>query len=261
MLSFQISMNGRTMAAQRHQSEADIYHVMARGTGGQLIFEDDYDYNEFLALMAKATAECVDIYAWCLMNNHFHLLLHGPLPCVSEFMKQLLGRYARYFNMRHERRGHLFQEKFRSEPVNDNEYLFTVVKYIHTNPDRAHVGTFDTYRWSSYHEYFGRSRYCSTEFVRSLFDGPEDFFAFHAALDDEPARLGVDNRLGGRRLPSDEELIRMATDLLGGQKLADVKTLERTKRDGMLRRLKAGGLSIRQIERLTGISKSVVARA
>lgn len=249
------------MGVQRKQSEACIYHVTARGTGKQLIFEDDFDRREFLSLLEKAMSDaCVDLYAWCLMGNHVHLLLHAPIASVSESMRTLLGSYARFFNRRHERTGHLFQERFRSEAIEDDEYLLTVLRYIHRNPDEAGLARFDSYRWSSYKEYLGRSRYCSTSFIASLFDGPEDYRALHEMVN-EDALLPIDKGESGTRQLSDDELIKYARRLLGDIKLASIKSLERDRRNSLLRVLRNGGLSVRQIERLTGISKSVVARA
>ena len=230
------------MRNPRRQGESNVYHIIARGTGKQLIFEDDQDRIKFLSFMSQACREShVELYAWCLMGNHFHLLASAPIEDISSFIKKLCGWYARYFNDRHGRTGHLFQERFRSEPVESDEYLMTVVRYIHRNPDNSGIGRYDTYPWSSYSEYIGTERYCSTDFVLSLFGTIHVFIAMHA-LDVEAA-------------------LAIARRTLGDIPVSDVKIFERGRRDALLRKLKDSGLSIRHIERITGISRSVIGRA
>ena len=97
----------------RKRSEADIYHVTIRGVARVLVFEDDADRARFLDLlggMLRLTDG--ELLAWCLMGNHVHLLFHMELGRLSEGMKRLESSYASYFNKRHSRAGHLFQDRF-----------------------------------------------------------------------------------------------------------------------------------------------------
>ena len=250
------------MRSPRVHGESDIYHVIARGTGKQLIFEDDFDRTTFLSIMSSALAEtATELYAWCLMGNHVHLLIHAPLETLAKFMKLLCGEYARRFNMRHERSGHLFQERFRSEPVETDEYLLTVVRYIHLNPENAGIARFNSYWWSSYSEYVGTARYCSTEFILSLVGGTDAFVTMHLLPGEDERCLELGRRLVPCSTLDDETVLLIARNALGEIEPSDVKTYDRGKRNLLLRTLKATGLSLRQIERITGISKSVIARA
>ncbi len=250
------------MRTERKLSKADIYHVVARGTGRQLIFEDDADRERFLGLLAKAMAdEGVELYAWCLMGNHVHLLFHAPMSGVSACMKKACGSYARYFNDKSGRIGHLFQERFRSEPINDDQYLLTVLRYIHANPEKAGIAKLDSYAWSSYGEYVGRPRISSTNMVLEMFGSVESFAAFHQADSNAVGCLDVDPvRMATKAMP-DGEALKLAADVLGGRPIDSVKSLARRERDEDLVKLKLVGLTIRQIERLTGIGRNTIARA
>jgi REP element-mobilizing transposase RayT len=235
---------------------------MARGTGKQLIFEDDVDRRAFLDYMDAALARYkVELYAWCLMSNHVHLLLSAPIEDVSECMRVLLTRYARHFNERHGRVGHLYQERFKSEPVNCEAYLMTVLRYIHRNPTEAGLGDFDSYRWSSYREYFGKPVHCETAFIETLFGGQSDYVSFHEQPSQHDACLDEHWYDRTSHTISDTDALAYATDVLGGIDPADVKAFEKNRRNECLRKLREEGFSARQIERMTGISKSVVARS
>lgn len=120
---------------RRRQCESQIYHVMARGVGRMLLFEDDADRSRYLSFLDDALSRHdLDVLAWCLMDNHIHLLVRGQLERVAKVM-QLAGRsYALYFNRRHDHVGHLFQGRYASKPIEGNEHLLTVVRYIHQNP-------------------------------------------------------------------------------------------------------------------------------
>ena len=171
------------MRTARKQSKADIYHVVARGTGQQIIFENDADYEKFLDLLKREVeAGEFELYAWCLMSNHVHLLVHATLETMALRMRRLLSRYAAYFNARTGRVGHLFQERFLSEPVNDDKYLVTLVRYIHQNPVKAGIARVDRYRWSSYQEYQRGHGICDVGFPLAVFGGVKEFERMHGVL-------------------------------------------------------------------------------
>ena len=250
------------MRTARKRSAADIYHVVARGTGKQLIFEDDADRLEFLSILKDSIKrESAEVYAWCLMGNHIHLLIHAAVEKVSAMMKLLCGNYARYFNDRYGRVGHLFQERFVSEPIEDDEYLLTVLRYIHLNPSAAELADYDAYEWSSYREYWSNPVICSTGFVETLFDSREDFMLFHRIQGRENVCYDVDRIRSRTRAMPDEEAIELARSMLGGVDPSSIKQLNVKLRNALIVRLKESGLSICQIERLTGISRSIISKA
>ena len=249
------------MRVRRKQSPDDIYHVVARGTGRQLIFEDDDDRRMFLDLLAKALNRCrCELYAWCLMGNHVHLLVHAPMDSVSACMKQLLGTYSQWFNQKSGRVGHLFQERFKSEPIDTDAYLIMVVRYIHANPEKAGICDARTYPWSSYHEYAGSPRLCETSFVLDAFGGPSEFARAGADGSEVTGCLDYAETGNPRLVLPDERALAFARDLLGIEP-GDLKSLPKRTRDGMLAKLKENGFSVRQVERITGVGRNTVARA
>ena len=250
------------MRASRKQSTADIYHVIARGTGRQLIFETEEDRRRFLKLMADALQETeADLYAWCLMNNHVHLLVHASLQDLADFMHRVCGPYAQWFNLKTGRVGHLFQERFKSEPISDDAYLKTVVRYIHENPEKGGVAPTSRYRWSSYREYVGSPGICRTDFVLGVFGGVEAFKRFHAEPHEDFACLEVDLDRSATRPMSDESTNEAVLRALGTIPVHTVKALPIERRNECIRALREAGLSIRQIERLTGLGRNTIARA
>ena len=143
-----------------------MYHVMARGDGGKKVFEDDKDCYGWLDLMERAHERFGwRTHAWVLMGNHFHLLLETPEPNLVAGMKWLLGVYSQGWNRRKQRRGHVFQGRYKAVVVNGEEregcYFRIVADYIHLNPVRSGlVGgetgqRLRTWRWSSYAAYAG----------------------------------------------------------------------------------------------------------
>lgn len=136
----------------RVQFPGGLYHVSARGNEQKLIFADDVDCHGFLRVLA-AVVERYHIlcHAYCLMNNHYHLLLETPDANLSSAMRQLNGVYSQRFNRRHSRTGHLFGGRFHAIVVERDAHLREVARYIVLNPVRAGlVADPAEWRWSSY---------------------------------------------------------------------------------------------------------------
>lgn len=143
----------------RYQYAGAVYHLMARGDGGQAVFVDDEDRKGFLYRLGKVCASHGwRVHAWVLMENHFHLLVETPEANLVTGMKLLLGSFSQGWNHRRSRHGHVFQGRYKSIPVNasdsDPYYFRIVADYIHLNPARAGLaggkkGRLADYRWSS----------------------------------------------------------------------------------------------------------------
>lgn len=111
----------------RRKSSTGIYHVLVRGVNQQRIFEDEADYAAYLLTLGRVKRENPFVlYAYCLMSNHVHLLLGEEAVPLSRIMQRIGVSYAYRFNQRHDRSGHLFQDRFKSEPVEDDGYFVTV---------------------------------------------------------------------------------------------------------------------------------------
>lgn len=111
---------------------------MARGIEGRDIFRDTRDWDQFLWRLSEVVTEGkVQLFAWCLMSNHFHLLLRPREMLLSTMMRRLMTGYAVWHNLRHSRKGHLFQNRYKSIVVEEDPYFLELVRYIHLNPVRA----------------------------------------------------------------------------------------------------------------------------
>lgn len=248
----------------REQCESKIYHIFIRGVGRQLIFEDDQDRNMFLELIARFRPEACRLFAWALMGNHAHMIIQGDMECVSPFMQKLETTYSGYFNRRHDRAGHLFQGRFGSEGIKDEQQLLTALRYVHQNPLRAGMSDSCDYMWSSYREYIsgsGRSpAICDVSFVLGLLGNRGLFEQFHR--EGETASLmDIDDSQYRYERMSDAQALRIAQHALGEDRIDSLAGCLRADRDAKLRLLKEVGLSIRQIARLTGIGRGIIQRS
>jgi putative transposase len=169
----------------RIQYPGAVYHVMNRGDRREAIFKDDRDYAAFVATLGEACAKAKwQVHAFCLMPNHFHLVVETPQPTLVAGMKWLLGTYTGRFNRRHREFGHLFSGRYKALLVDGsrNGYLKTVCDYVHLNPIWAGLlkpaQPLEGFRWSSYPLYL-------------------------AAPGQRPVWLRVDRLLGEWRIPKD----------------------------------------------------------
>lgn len=139
----------------RKLSGTGIYHVMLRGNERKDIFRDDEDKQRFLdGIDAKRKDAEFTVYAYCLMDNHAHLIINSHEQDIGAIIKSIAVRYATYYNWKQNRVGHVFQDRFKSEPIEDDQYLIMAIRYIHNNPVKAHlVENPACYRWSSYSAY------------------------------------------------------------------------------------------------------------
>ena len=132
-----------------------IYHITSRGNDRRPIFKTDDDRCRFLERLSESAQTYeVRVYLYCLMDNHVHLLLETPHANLDRFMGSLLTGYTVYFNLRHDRAGHLMQGRYGAQLVQGTEYLLKLSRYIHLNPVRAGMSKLpEDYRWTSYRFY------------------------------------------------------------------------------------------------------------
>ena len=239
---------------RRQVSESGIYHVMLRGNARQLLFESEADRKIFLGMLdAMLDKYGLGLLAWCLMDNHVHLVLEDPDGSLSVAMKSLEIRYARRFNGSADRVGHVFQDRFLSKPIETDRYLLEAVRYVHNNPREIGADPAE-YRWSSYGEYVGRATRTNTGPVLDLIGGVERFPEFC----EENTDLGYMTSM--LRCADEDAALRASKQLLGLDDLHVIKTLGRDERNRLLVRLHEElRLSIRMLERLTGIGRGTIA--
>ena len=145
---------------------------MIRGVNKQEIFFDDQDKIVFINLLTKAKEKySFSLFAYVLMNNHVEIEIKDNENCISKIIQSVATSYAIYFNEKYDRVGHLFQNRFKSKPVENNNYLINLVRYIHQNPEKAKIELTEKYKWSSYFDYINmRKKIVDIEYVYDLID-------------------------------------------------------------------------------------------
>ena len=159
----------------RIEYEGAVYHVTTRGNSGSDIFLRDADRERFLEILASTVERFGWIcHAYCLMSNHYHLLVETPQPNLSRGMKHLNGVYTQWFNRKYSRFGHLVQGRFKSIIVEKESYLLELARYIVLNPVRAKmVRSARDWRWSSYRATAGQvdpPEFLTTNWLLAQFD-------------------------------------------------------------------------------------------
>ena len=238
----------------RKPSSTRIYHIMLRGINRQQIFEDTEDRAQFVETLLKYKDICgYSIYAYCLMGNHIHILIKEGQENLTQIFKRIAGSYVYWYNWKYHRCGHLFQDRFKSEPVEDDGYLLTVLRYIHQNPVKAGLcKTAEEYAYSSMNEYLGQPTLSDTEFILSMLPD-EEFIDFHRQENDDKC-LEVEDQ---HRM-TDAEAQQLIFKISKCKNIADFQKLDTEKRNSCIRKLHENGMSIRQISRLTGLTKKVI---
>ena len=137
-----------------------FYHVTSRGNERKAVFKSKRDREKFLEYLESATQRYdALIHAYCMMDNHYHLLLQTPSGNLPQIMRHINGAYTTYFNVKRDRSGHLFQGRYKAILVDIDEYAKELSRYIHLNPVRAKiVETPEEYEWSSYPAYTGKQK-------------------------------------------------------------------------------------------------------
>ena len=124
----------------RMKSSTDFYHVIARGINHERIFNQPREKNNFIRILKKYLKKYdVELYAYVIMSTHFHLLIHSELEVLSGYLAIVLAEFAEYYNYKHNRNGHVFQNRFKSECVENMQYFWNCIRYIHMNPVDANL--------------------------------------------------------------------------------------------------------------------------
>lgn len=249
------------MPKARKESSLNLYHVVIKGCNEQRIFEDDKDRKKFLEILeASLNFSKSVLLAWCLMENHVHLLLYTPKENMAKCMMRLENLYARYFNRKMGRRGHLFHDRYFSSPIEDESYLLSTLKYIHQNPEHAHIAKTQHYKWSSYKEYLGEQRICATEFLSKIFQNTKNYVAFNLNSADLK-NTSLDKNANNHANLNSDMVQKIALEVMSSIRVDNLSRSTKEVRDFYVRKLKAKGLSIKQIQRLTGLGKKAIANA
>lgn len=241
----------------RKHSINGFYHIVTRGVGKMIIFEDDMDYRKYISLLFRFTDECgINIIAYCLMDNHVHLLLEDKEDNLSLFMKKVQVAYSYYFNAKYQRVGHLFQGRFVSVCIEDTISFMNVYRYIINNPVKAFSCGYDKYPWSSYRDYQSPFPKTEVSLIKDLFPDLQTLNSFLDASYEGDELIFENEKLFAREGAA-RQIISELIDSFNGRSFGD---LNKRERDHTIKMLKDNGFSVREIERLTGIGRGVIQR-
>jgi REP element-mobilizing transposase RayT len=157
-----------------------IYHVTARGNNKEFIFHEDKDKGYFLSILKKSCeAIGYKVYGYVLMNNHYHILMQTMDKMLQEVMHKINNQYSKYFNLKYERVGHVFQGRYKSSIIQDETYMFNVLRYIHQNPIKAGIcNRIQDYTW------------CSDKYYRTYINNFIDTSLIMEMLSKDPKEAG-----------------------------------------------------------------------
>ena len=243
----------------RKLSSTGMYHIMLRGINQQQILEDREDNRKFIEILKDFKVICgYKLYAYCLMGNHIHLLMKVEKEPLEQIFKRVCGRYVYWYNAKYRRVGHLFQDRYKSEPIEDEGYFLSVLRYIHQNPVKAgltsNVGEYPYSSYSCYMEPKNNSL-VDVDFVLNMMN-KEQLSEYHSEVD-ENVYLEMTERTF--RL-TDEQAKEIIIKVSKCKNTSEFQHLEIKSRNNCIEKLRKEGLSVRQISRLTGVSKGIVER-
>lgn len=244
----------------RRKSATGLYHIMIRGINRQSIFEAPGDKVRFLEVLEKCKeVSGFALYAYCLMDNYVHLLLQERDEPIEQIVKRIGSRYVYWFNLKYRRSGHLFGDRFRSEPVENDPYFLTVVRYIHRNP--VHAGLCsgpEQYIFSSCGAYVDSraESIVDTDFLLGMMDRAA-FVTYHEKEDDVKC-LDIEENPVVRM--TDEQVREQLRAISGCGNIAAFQKLRPADQRRYAAMLKQAGASMRAIQRLTGLSMGIIAQ-
>ena len=218
-----------------------FYHITSRGNEKKDVFKSKRDREKFLEYLESAVKRYdAVIHAYCLMGNHYHLLLETPSGNLSRIMAHINGAYTTYFNVKRERFGHLFQGRYRAILIEADEYAKELSRYIHLNPVRAKIVNLpEEYEWSSYSSYIGNKKspeWLRTDFIlgyfgKQLSEAQKNYKYFAVKLIDKQYESPLKDVVSSTLLGTQEFIGFIKDKYLSGQKddkdLPALKTLKR----------------------------------
>lgn len=251
----------------RQTSSTKVYHIILRGIDKQDIFLGNNDYQKFLEII-KETKEKYefDIYAYCLMTNHVHIIIYDKEEKISKIMQSIEIKYSMYFNKKYDRVGHLFQDRFLSKEIENRQYLKTVCRYIHQNPLKAGIEKTENYKWSSYNEYIKKSKIVNTKMLLLIFsqdkdEAKEEFIKFHKFQSNQEIYEIIEYEL--KEKLTDEQLLKYICKFLMMQyeEIRQLLSNDKEKRQEIIRKCKnIKGITNRQLSRVLGINRKIIDR-
>lgn len=247
-------------------SNSKVYHIILKGIDNQNIFYDDEDRIVFLENISKSKEKFkYKVYAYCLMDNHVHLVIQVDDKFLSKAMQSLTIRYVYYFNKKYDREGPLVRNRFKSKQIENQSYFLEVCRYIHRNPEKANIEKTQNYMWSSYLEYIEEEKIVSTKILMYYFNYNLTQFIKYTLKGEENEEL---SRLADFELINklaDEQLIKIIQtrfNLKCSQEIISfIKNSSEENKEQIIKEIgKIQGVSKKQISRVTRINKNKISK-
>ena len=270
-LGGKIKKKGRVNIARKSRQYNfynNVYHIMTRGNNKICIFNNKEDKKQYLKILKQTKQKFqFEIYAYCLMNNHVHLVIKDSSLQISQIMKKINLSYAKYFNEVYNRTGHLFQGRYLSKMVQEEGYFKQLCRYIHKNPEKANIESMSKYTWSSYNDYvkylddFVNIKVLLELFSKDKNQAIEQFINFHK-FNSRNIDYGIEEiEFEMNTKISDEELTKYIKKVLEIDNIASIKNLEKSKRNQqIIRLLNIKGITILQLARVLGVNRKIIER-
>lgn len=237
----------------RQYCDSGYYHIITRGVNRQEIFHDDMDRLKYSDTLRRFSIELeVDVLAYCLMDNHVHLLVHAG-DALPVLIKKIASSYVYYFNHKYDRIGHLFQDRYHSKAIEDDSYLLAAARYILRNPQKAGVCAAQEYQWSSWQELESGAGLCKPQLLCEIVGGTQALKAYILAEDEN-------DNADDRGAPKDASALNILRRISGLENPEDIAKLPKQKRVAVIIEAKKAGLTVRQLSRLTGLNRNTIQR-
>ena len=267
---------------RREKSRIGVYHVLAQGAGNNELFHDDEDYQVFVEYLAKLMKETwaeddepdrlyFHTYAYCLTPKQFRLIVKEEKYQVSAIMQSISQLYSRYYSGKYNSYGPLYRRRYYSEPINDEERLEVVMRYVHQEPVRVHGAglmvndvaqeeVLDEWAWSSWHEYVGQES--DLPIVCEEPDACHDLTAEQwRELLSKPLPEGtkcLEPKEYRAPKPTETQVLSMVRLMTTATNWAEFNAIPKDEKLKTIKQLLQNGASIRQMEKLTGIGRGVI---
>lgn len=250
----------------RQKSCTDVYHIILRGINKQDIFFDDMDRRKFLNELNDSKEKYkFNIYAYCLMDNHIHIMIKDNNKQINKIMQSIAITYAMYFNRKYNRIGHLFSNRYNSRVVEDVYYILSLQRYIHQNPEKAGIAKTNKYEWSSYNDYIEGSQLVDRHFILNILsDNIEKAIQEFKKMNERPLVLENVNDILEYEMVTkitDNEARRLIELKIGKDNFLNLDKYNSKIRNNFLKKiLEIKGMSYLQTSRVTGINRKILER-
>ena len=241
----------------REYSVSNVYHVVYRGNDRHDIFYDEEDRYVLLKYIKELIKKYnIDVFSYCLMSNHIHLVQKVEKKNFSKAMQSLAIKYSMYFNKKYNRTGHLFENRFYSKKVENLDYFIHLCKYIHRNPEKANLCKTEEYKWSSFKEYLGKEYIINKNILLHYFDNNLEQFVNYTLTNDDLEDLYKFAEFEIIKKLTDDELSNIIKAKIGVKNASDISLFNEEKRKSILLDLKLiSGTNLNQLSRVTKINR------